>query len=129
MSSLLMCTHTTHKQIMQCRIANPAHLETGRLLTTTVHLGNQVQTVGTIRINEPLNLLVILIPVFAGVIILIVAIFIVTLVFVQKISQNVAINSFFCNAEFGPVVGEPCAYCMCLMYAYHLNQERVRTGS
>ena len=92
---------------MQCRIANPAHLETERLLTTTVHLGNQVQTVGTIRINEPLNLLVILIPVFAGVIILIVAIFIVTLVFVQKISQNVAINSFFCNAEFGPVVGDP----------------------
>ena len=86
---------------MQCRIANPANLETGRLLTTTVHLGNQVQTVGTIRINEPLNLLVILIPVFAGVIILIVAIFIVTLVFVQKYHKTWQLTHFSAMQNLG----------------------------
>ena len=81
-------THT-HKQTMYCRIANPANLDVERPLTITVYLGNQVQTVGTIRIKEPLNLLVILIPVFAGVIVLSAAIFIVVVaVFCRKTRQK-----------------------------------------
>ena len=103
---------------MQCRIANPVNLETGRLLTTTVHLGNQVQTVGTIRINEPLNLLVILIPVFAGVMILIVAIFIVVLVFVQKYHKTRQLTHFSAMQNLGQRwVSTVCS----LMYTYHLN--------
>ena len=66
----------TPTQTLECEIADPRDLETERLLTVTVHLGNQVQSIGMIRINEPLNLLVILIPVFVGVIILIGAIFV-----------------------------------------------------
>ena len=82
-------THThTYKQTMYCRIANPANLETERPLTITVYLGNQVQTVGTIRIREPLNLLVILIPMFCSVIILIVAIFIVVLKLMHKCQKR-----------------------------------------
>jgi len=78
-----------HTQEMQCQIANPTNLETERPLTVTVHLGNQVQAVGTIRIREPLNLLVILIPVFAGVIVLSAAIFIVVVaVFCRKTRQK-----------------------------------------
>ena len=53
-------------QTVECEITNPTDLETERLLTVTVHLGNQLEPVGMIRINEPLNLLVILIPIFAG---------------------------------------------------------------
>lgn len=73
---------------MQCQIANPTNLETERPLTVTVHLGNQVEEIGAIRIREPLNLLVVLIPVFSGVIILIVAIFIVTLVLMQRCQKR-----------------------------------------
>ena len=29
-----------------------------------------------------------------------------------EISESTAINSFFCNAEFGPAVGEPHVYCV-----------------
>lgn len=74
---------------MYCQIANPTNLETERPLTITVHLGNQVQAVGTIRFIAPLNLLVILIPVFAGVIVLSAAIFIVVVaVFCRKTRQK-----------------------------------------
>ena len=79
---------------MYCRIANPLNLETERPLTITVYLGNQVQTLGTIRIRESLNLLIILIPVFAGVIILIIAIFIVVLVSVQKYQKTRLLTRF-----------------------------------
>jgi len=83
-------THTHMlTQTMECEITNPTDLETERLLTVTVHLGNQVQPVGMIQINEPLNLLVILIPVFAGVIVLSGAIFIVVVaVFCRKTRQK-----------------------------------------
>ena len=72
---------------MECQIANPTNLETERPLTVTVHLGNQVEEIGAIRIREPLNVLVILIPAFSGVIILIVAIF-VTLVLMQRCQKR-----------------------------------------
>ena len=52
-------------------------LEPDRLLTVTVHLGDQAMVIGTIEINEPTNLLVILIPIFAGVLIICAAFFIV----------------------------------------------------
>ena len=67
----------TPTQTLECEIASPTDLETERFLTVTIRLGNQVQSIGMIRINEPLNLLVILIPVFAGVIVLIGAIFVI----------------------------------------------------
>ena len=96
-------TTYTPTQTLECEIANPTELETERLLTVTVRLGNQVQLIGMIliqiqmipinvtvtvqlgsqpftlatnQINEPVNLLVILIPVFAGVIVLSGAIFV-----------------------------------------------------
>lgn len=96
-------TTYTPTQTLECEIANPTDLETERLLTVTVRLGNQVQLIGMIliriqmipinvtvtvqlgsqpftlatnQINEPVNLLVILIPVFAGVIVLSGAIFV-----------------------------------------------------
>ena len=76
-------------QTMECEITNPTDLETERLLTVTVHLGNQVEPVGMIQINKPLNLLVILIPVFAGVIVLSGAFFIVVVaVFCRKTRQK-----------------------------------------
>ena len=90
--SLLVYLHNT--QTMHCQIANPTNLETERPLTVTVHLGNQVQAVGTIRFREPLNLLVILIPAFSGVIILIVAIFIVTLVLMQRCQKRQHLTNF-----------------------------------
>jgi len=66
-----MYTHTHMlTQTVECEITNPTDLETERLLTVTVHLGNQLEPVGMIKINEPLNLLVILIPIFAGMIFL-----------------------------------------------------------
>ena len=74
---------------MDCEIANPTDLETERALTVTIHLGNQVQPVGMIQINEPLNLLIILILVFAGVIVFSGAIFIVVVaVFCRKTRQK-----------------------------------------
>ena len=83
----------THKQTMYCRIANPLNLDVERPLTITVYLGNQVQTVGTIRIREPLNLLVILIPIFCSVIILIIAIFIVVLMLMQKCQKRLQLTA------------------------------------
>ena len=88
------CVLTHNTQSMQCQIANPTNLETERPLTVTVHLGNQVEEIGAIRIREPLNLLVILIPVFSGVIILIVAIFVVTLVLMQRCQKRTKRTKF-----------------------------------
>ena len=95
---------------MQCQIANPTNLEMERLLTVTVHLGNQVEEIGTIHFREPPNLLVILIPAFSGVIILIVAVFIVMLVLMQRCQKRQ--HLFFCSAAFEPEVGEPHVYCV-----------------
>ena len=64
-------------------------LEPDRLLTVTVHLGDQAMVIGTIEINEPTNLLVILIPVFAGVFIICAAFFIVVVaIFCRKTKQK-----------------------------------------
>ena len=104
MTCYIFITHalTTCKQTMQCQIANPTNLETERPLTVTVHLGNQVQAVGTIRIREPLNLLVILIPMFAGVIVLIVAIFIIVVaVFRQKYQKAQQLTHFSAMQNLG----------------------------
>jgi len=90
--ALCVCTVrsvSSSTNTMECEITNPTDLETERLLTVTVHLGNQVEPVGMIQINEPLNLLVFLIPVFAGVIVLSGAIFIVVVaVFCRKTRQK-----------------------------------------
>ena len=90
--SLLVYLHNT--PTMQCQIVNPINLETERPLTVTVHLGNQVEEIGTIHFREPPNLLVILIPAFSGVIILIVAVFIVMLVLMQRCQKRQHLTHF-----------------------------------
>ena len=80
----------TPTQTLECEIADPRDLETERLLTVTVHLGNQVQSIGMIRINEPLNLLVVLIPVFVGVIVLVGAIFVIVVAMLYRKTRQKA---------------------------------------
>lgn len=68
---------------------DPEDLSPNVDLTVTVHVGNFNASAGTIRISSNLNLLLILIPTFAGFLILCVVIFIVLFaVFCRKAKQK-----------------------------------------
>lgn len=88
-------------QRVTCEISNPNVLVTGHPLNVTIFLGNLSVVIGSVQINEPITtappseppasnkLLVILIPIFAGVFIICAAVFIVVVaVFCSKAKQK-----------------------------------------
>ena len=76
-------------QSLLCEVTSPKDLPTDELLTVSASLGNTEAVVYRIRITESPDLLVILIPVFAAVLVLCVAVFMVVFaVFCRKTRQK-----------------------------------------
>ena len=77
------------QQSLLCEVTDPEDLPTNQDLTLTVHVGEFSAPAGIIRINTTPELLIILVPVFAGFIILCVVIFIILFaVFCRKTRQK-----------------------------------------